>query len=100
MIEVAPCKIWGSQFVKKIEIDQEKKFAFLILLRLSNKFIPKRIGLGKLKIRQPNCIYNYPECVLQYIGHLASRNIVGEIWADIYKVSFADFWTSVDLPHL
>ena len=33
-------------------------------------------------------------------GHLASRNFVGEVWEDAYKVSFADFWGSVDLPHL
>ena len=67
---------------------------------MSNKLIPKRIGHWKSEIRPPNSIYSYPECVLEYIGHLASRNIVGEIWEDAYKVSFADFWSSVDLPHL
>ena len=64
-----------------------------MLLRLSNKLIPKRIG-------PPNCIYTYSECVLEYIGHLDSRNIVGEIWEDAYKVSFADFWSPVVLPYL
>ena len=31
---------------------------------------------------------------------LTLRNIVGEIWEYTYKVLFADFWSSVDLPHL
>ena len=45
-------------------------------------------------------LYSYPECVLEYRGHLASRSIVGEIWEDVCKISFADFWRSVDLPQL
>ena len=71
----------------------------VILLRLSNKLIRKRIGHRKSEIGPPNCIYSCPECVLEYIGHLSSRNIVGEFWEDVYKISFADFWSSVDLPH-
>ena len=51
-------------------------------IALSNKPIPKRIVHRKLEIRPPNCIYSHPECVLEYIGHLASRNIVGEIWEE------------------
>ena len=39
----------------------------------------------------PNCIFSYPKCVLEYIGNLASKNIVGEIWEDVYKVSFVEF---------
>ena len=94
-------QVWGSQFVEKNrnrcgeEID-----TCVILLRLSNNFIPKRIGHQKSEIGPSNCIYSNPECVLKYIGHLASRNIVGEIWEDSYKVSFADFSSSVYLPHL
>ena len=47
----------------------------------------------------PNCIFSYPECVLEYTGNLASQNIVGEIWEDVCKVSFGDFKSSVDFPH-
>ena len=36
----------------------------------------------KLEIRPSICIYSYPECVLEYIRHLASRIIVGEIIED------------------
>ena len=69
--------------------------AIAILLRLSNKLTPKRIGNRTTKLH-----LSYPECVLEYIGYLASRNIVGGIWEDAYKVSFADFWSSADLRHL
>ena len=102
MIEIVLCKICGSQFVEKKNRNRcgEEIDARVILLRLSNKLILKRIGHQKSEIRPPNYIYSYPECVLEYIGHLASRNIVGEIWEGAYKVSFADFWNSVDLPHL
>ena len=47
----------------------------------------------------PNCIFSSPECVLEYIGNLTSKNIVGEIWEDVCKVSFGDFKSSVDFPH-
>ena len=50
--------------------------------------------------RPPNFIYRYPECVLEYIEHLAPSNSVGKIWKDTHKVSFADYWSSVDFPHL
>ena len=33
----------------------------------------------KLEIGPQNCIYSYPKWVLEYIGHLASRNILGKI---------------------
>ena len=59
-----------------------------MLLQLSKKLIPKGIRDRK------------SECVLEYIGNLALKNIVGEIWEDADKVSFADFWSSVDLAHL
>ena len=101
MIEVALCKIWGGQFVEKnrnrcgVEID-----ACVISLCSSNKLIQKRIGQRKSEIGPPNCICSYPECVVEYIGHLASRNIVGQIWEDAYKVSFANFWGGADLSHL
>ena len=36
-------------------------------------------------------------CIGIYRTH--SRNTRGEIWEDAYKVSFADFWSSVDLQH-
>ena len=74
--------------------------AFFMLLWLGNKLIPRRIEHRKSKIVPPNCIYNYSQCVLEYIEHLAKRNVVGEIWEDAYKVSFTDFLSSVDLPHL
>ena len=64
---------------------------------MSSRLIPKKIGLWKLEIGPANCIYSYPECALQYIGHLASGNIVVEIWEDTCKVSFVDFWSSIDL---
>ena len=106
MIEVALCKISGSQFVEKKQKQKQKNKnrnrrgeeieAIAILLRLSNKLIPKRIGHRKLEVTPSNCIYSYPECVLEYKRHLAPRYIVGKIWEDAYKVSFADFWSSVE----
>ena len=74
--------------------------AFVILLHLSNKLIPERIEHRKSEIGHLNCIYICPEYVLEYIGLLASINIVSEICRDAFIVSFADFWSSVDLPHL
>ena len=92
---------WKSRTKQKITNRSRKEIgAFFILLWLSNKLIPRRIEHRKSKIVPPNCIYNYSECVLEYIEHLAKRNIVGEIWEDAYKVSFTDFLSSVDLPHL
>ena len=92
---------WKSRKKKKKTNRCRKEIgAFFILLWLSNKLIPRRIEHRKSKIVPPNCIYNYSECVLEYIEHLAKRNIVGEIWEDAYKVSFTDFLSSVDLPHL
>ena len=44
----------------------------------------------KLEIGPQNCIHSYPKWVLEYIGHLASRNILGKIGEDTYKISFAD----------
>ena len=38
-----------------------------------------------------NCIYSYLECVLKYMEDLAPRNLMGEIWENSHKVSFADF---------
>ena len=58
------------------------------------------IDVRKSEIRPSNFIYRYPECVLEYIGHLAPSNIVSGIWKDAYKVSFADYWSSVDFLHL
>ena len=75
-----------SQFVEKNrnrcgeKVDQ----AFVILFCLSNKLILKKIGRQKLEIGPPNCIHNYPERVLEYIGHLALRNIVGEIFEKMH----------------
>ena len=85
---------------KKGNRSREEIGAFVILLCLSNKPIPKWTKQEKSEIGPPNCIYSYPECVLDYIRQLASRNIVGETWEDAYKVSFTDFWSSVDLPDL
>ena len=53
-----------------------------------------------LEIGPPNCIYIYPEYVLECIGYLVPNNIVSEFWEGTYKVSLADFWSSVDLPNL
>ena len=41
--------------------------ACVILLHLSYKLFPKRIGNRKLEIGPPNFIYSYPECVLEYM---------------------------------
>ena len=73
--------------------------AFFILLPLSNSVIPKRISHWKLEIGPSHCT-NILHQYWTINVSLASRNIVGEIWEDAYKVSFADFWSSVDLPHL
>ena len=101
MIEVALCKIWGSQFVEKNRNRcGEKIDAFVTLLRLSNQLIPKRIRHWESEIDQPNFIYANPECVLEYIGHLDSTNIVSEICEDAYKVSFVDFGLPAGLPYL
>ena len=35
-----------------------------------------------LEIGPPNCIYSFPESVLECIAHLAPRNIMGKIWDD------------------
>ena len=100
MTEVALCKISGGHFVEKNRNRcREETDTFVILFHLSNRLILKRIEHQKLEIRPSSCIYSYPECVLEYIGDLASRNIVCDFWEDAYKVSFADFWSSVDLPH-
>ena len=69
--------------------------ACVILLRLCDKLFPKRIGNWKSEIGLPNCIYSDLGCVLEYTGHFASRNIVVEIWEDVFKVSFADFWSQL-----
>ena len=69
--------------------------ACVILLRLSDELFPKRIRNRKSEIGLPNCIYSDPGCVLEYIEHFASRNIVVEIWEDAFKVSFADFWSQL-----
>ena len=58
------------------------------------------MGHRTSEIEPPNCFYSYLECVLEYIGHLASRNIVGEIWKGAHKVLLGDFWSLVDLRHL
>ena len=42
------------------------------------------MGRQKLEIGPPNCIHNYPGRVLEYIGHLALRNIVGEIFEKMH----------------
>ena len=31
---------------------------------------------------KPNCIYSYPEYVMEYMGRLAPSNIAGKIWKD------------------
>ena len=72
--------------------------AFFILLPLINSVIPKRISYRKLEIGPSHCI-NILHQYWTINVSLASRNVVGEIWEDAYKVSFADFWSSVDLPH-
>ena len=87
MIEVALSKIWGSQFVEKNRNRRKKEIeAFVILLRLSNKLIPRRIGHRKLEIGPQSCIYSYAECVLESTGHLTPRNIAGKIWENAGKV--------------
>ena len=89
-----------KQKKKKKNRSRKEIDAFFMLLWLGKKLIPRRIEHRKSKIVPPNCIYNYSQCVLEYIEHLAKRNVVGEIWEDAYKVSFTDFLSSVDLPHL
>ena len=92
MIEVALFKIWGSQFVgEKIEIGRNRHIRHFIVL--------KRIGHQKSEIRLPIAFITNPD-VYWNIGHLTSRNIVAEIWENAHEISFADFWSSVDLPHL
>ena len=78
----------------------EKINAYVILLGLSSKLVQERDGHWKWEVRPPNFIDRYPECILEYIWDLAPRDIVGDILEDAYKVSFADFWSSVDLRHL
>ena len=77
-----------SSLKKKRNRCGEEIDACVILIRLS-------IGHRKSENGQPNCIYSYPECALEYTGHLASRNILVEIWKDAYNVLFANFWSSV-----
>ena len=62
--------LW-SQFVEKKKRNgcEEEIDSVAILLHLSNKLIPKIIGHQKWEIGPSNCIYSYPECVLEYIGH-------------------------------
>ena len=80
---------WKKNRIKRgEEID-----AFVILFCLSNKLISRRIGHLKSEIGPSNCICSCPECVLEYMRHLAPRNIVRQIWEDTYKVSFTDFWS-------
>ena len=69
---------------------REEIDAFVILLCLSNKLIPKRI-----KNRKSDHQFAFIATQTVYWVY-----IVGEIWEDAYKVSFADFWSSVGLPHL
>ena len=79
-----------------LRISSGTKFLMSVLRRFHcNKLIPKRIGHWKSEIGSPNCTFSYPECVLKYIGHLASRNTVGEIWEYACKISITDFWSSV-----
>ena len=43
-----------------------------------------------LEIGPPNCIYSFPESVLECVAHLAPRNIMGKIWDDfIYFSKFS-----------
>ena len=92
MIEVALSKIWGNQFAgKKRNIRREEIEVFVILLRLSNKLIPKRIGHWKLEIGPPNRIYIYSECVLKYTVHLRYVKSV-QIRSFFWSV-FSCIWT-------
>ena len=78
----------------------EKINAYVILLGLSSKFVQERDEHWNGEVRPPNNIDRYTECVLEYIWDLAPKDIAGDILEDAYKVSFADFWSSVDLWHL
>ena len=73
------CSRESVQWEKNRNKCGEEIEAFVILLRLSSKLILKRIGHQKLEIGPPNCTYSYLNCVLEYTGHLTSRNILSEI---------------------
>ena len=59
-----------------------------------SSFYCKKNWTSELGIGPPNSTYSYPECVLEYIGHLAPKIFVGEICLQIFGVQL------IDIPHL